>query len=124
MRKDEILTWAKEHGTDLLIASGVAVAMTGIALLVGHWGNIKLAKVSISGHSLPSDLCLIRTTNEALASTASQTILKIINVKEHLRTLPQGHHPSMARITAAAESSIHLADNQTLVSAHQRNYVV
>ena len=57
-----------------------------------------------------------------IPAVESDPILRIIDVREHLRNLPQGHHPSVWKIAEAAESGIELAENQTIVSAHPRCY--
>ena len=60
------------------------------------------------------------TEVSTVPTVKSEPILRIIYVREHLRNLPQGHHPSVLKIAEAAESGIELAENQTIVSAHPR----
>ena len=121
MKENKFTAWVKAHKTELIIAGGAVLTTVGAILLVENWESAKglfQAETKIT----PSHPLNIATEVPTIPAVESDPILRIIDVKEHLRNLPQGHHPSVWKIAEAAESGIELAENQTIVSAHPRCY--
>lgn len=121
MKENKITVWVKAHKTELIIASGAVLTTVGAILLVDNWESVKglfQAKTKIT----PSRSLNVVTEVPTIPTVESEPILRIIDVREHLRNLPRGHHPSVLKIAEAAESGIELAENQTIVSAHPRCY--
>ena len=119
MKENKMKTWVKTHKKELLIAGGVIVTAVGTVLLIDNMDAVKelvpeMQKKALS--RVPAATIQNKTTD--LAKT--ELITKIIDVREHFRTLPQGHHPSVGKIAEAVKSGIELAENQTIVSAYSR----
>ncbi len=121
MKENKFTAWVKAHKSKLIIAGGVVLTTVGTILLVDNWDAIKGFMVGETKIK-PSRQLNVVTEVPTVPAVESEPILRIIDVREHLRNLPQGHHPSVWKIAEAAESGIELAENQTIVSAHPRCY--
>ena len=121
MKENKFTAWIKAHKTELIIAGGVVLTTVGAILLVDNWESVK-GLFQTEAKITPSRPLNVVTEVPTAPAVESEPILRIIDVREHLRNLPQGHHPSVWKIAEAAESGIQLADNQTIVSAHPRCY--
>lgn len=121
MKENRFTAWVKTHKTELIIAGGVVLTAVGAILLVDNWESVKgvVVKEVRTTSTLPLNA---KTEVPTISAMESEPILKIVDVREHLRTLPIGHHPSSGKLAEAAEIGIELAENQTIVSAHPRCY--
>lgn len=121
MKDNKFTAWVKAHKTELIIAGGAVITTVGAILLVDNWESVK-GLFQAEAKITPSRPLNVATEVPTVPAVESEPILRIIDVREHLRNLPQGHHPSVWKIAEAAESGIELAENQTIVSAHPRCY--
>ena len=121
MKDNKFTAWVKAHKTELIIAGGAVITTVGAILLVDNWESVK-GLFQTEAKIMPSRPLNVVTEVPTAPAVESEPILRIIDVREHLRNLPQGHHPSVWKIAEAAESGIELAENQTIVSAHPRCY--
>ncbi len=116
-RKNRFKNFVKRHKEEIIIAGIAITAGVGGVLLAK---NLDALKETIKPISTPTVIPKSIPT-EAVVIT-KKPMLKIIDVKEHLRTLPTGYHASAHKIQEAAENGIALATNQTFVSSHSRCY--
>ena len=121
MKDNKFTAWVKAHKTELIIAGGAVLTTVGAILLVDNWETVK-GMFHTEAKITPSRTINVVTEVPTVPAVESEPILRIIDVREHLRNLPQGHHPSVWKIAEAAGSGIELAENQTIVSAHPRCY--
>lgn len=121
MKDNKFTAWVKAHKTELIIAGGAVLTTVGAILLVDNWETVK-GMFQKEAKITPSRTINVVTEVPTVPAVESEPILRIIDVREHLRNLPQGHHPSVWKIAEAAGSGIELAENQTIVSAHPRCY--
>ena len=121
MKDNKFTAWVKAHKTELIIAGGAVITTVGAILLVDNWESVK-GLFKAEAQITPSRPLNVVPKVPTVPAVESEPILRIIDVREHLRNLPQGHHPSVWKIAEAAESGIELAENQTIVSAHPRCY--
>ena len=121
MKDNKFTAWVKAHKTELIIASGAVLTTVGAILLVDNWESVK-GLFQAEAKITPSRPFNVVPEVPNVPAVESEPILRIIDVREHLRNLPQGHHPSVWKIAEATESGIELAENQTIVSAHPRCY--
>lgn len=121
MKENKFTAWVKSHKTELIIAGGVVLTTVGAILLVDNWESVKGVVVK-DVHTTPALPLNATTEVPTIPVVESEPILKIVDVREHLRNLPLGHHPSSSKLAEAAEIGIELAENQTIVSAHPRCY--
>ena len=119
MKENKIKTWVKTHKKELLIAGGVIVTAVGTVLLIDNMDAVK-ELVPEMQKKASSRVPVVTIQNKTTDLVKTQPITKIIDVREHLRNLPQGHHPSAGKIAEAVKSGIELTENQTIVSAHLR----
>lgn len=121
MKENKFTAWVKAHKTEMYIAGGILLTTVGTILFVNNWESIKGVVVRET-RTIPT-LPLNETSEvSAIPAVESEPILKIVDVKEHRRTLPLGYHPSSAKLAEAEKNGIELAENQTIVSAHPRCY--
>ena len=121
MKENKFTVWVKAHKTELIIAGSAMLPTVGAILLVENWESVK-GLFQSETKITPSHPLNLATEVPTVPAVESDPILRIIDVRGHLRNLPQGHHPSIRKIAEAAESGIELAENQTIVSAHPRCY--
>lgn len=121
MKENEIKTWVKEHKKGLLIAGGVIVTAVGTVLLIDNVDSIKALVPEMYKKALSKEATMV-IESEINDLVKTESITKIVDVKEHLRNLSQGHQPSAVKLAEAAKNGIKLAENQTIVSAHTRCY--
>lgn len=116
-------TWVKEHKTEIII---VGFTIAGTILAIKNWENVKgaikeqLLWKCVSSTDTSTKLDVTDITD--FVDAVQVPIIMISDVREHKRNLQPGYHPSASKIAEAIERGIELADNQTLVSAHQRRY--
>lgn len=121
MKENKIKTWVKEHKKGLLIAGGVIVTAVGTVLLIDNVDSIKALVPEMYKKALSKEATMV-IESEINDLVKTESITKIVDVKEHLRNLSQGHQPSAVKLAEAAKNGIKLAENQTIVSAHTRCY--
>lgn len=109
--------FVKRHKEEIIIAGITITAVVGGVLLAK---NLDALKETIKPVSTPTVIPKSIPTEAAVV--AKEPVFKIIDVKEHLRTLPTGYQASTHKIQEAAENGIALATNQTFVSSHSRCY--
>lgn len=119
--ENKIKTWVKAHKKELFIAGGVIVTAVGAVFLIDNMDAVK-ALIPEAQKKVLSKETTATIENEINNLTKTEPITKIIDVKEHLRNLSQGHQPSASKLAEAAKNGIKLAENQTIVSAHTRCY--
>lgn len=119
--ENKIKTWVKAHKKELLIAGGVIVTAVGTVLLIDNMDTVKSLVMETQKKALSKETSAT-IENEINNLVKTEHITKIIDVKEHLRNLSQGHQPSAGKLAEAAKNGIKLAENQTIVSAHTRCY--
>lgn len=118
MKENKLTSWVKSHKTELLFAGGIALTTVGAIFLIDGWVTAK-SLLEEAKEPLPQPVGDV-TNLSIIPAVDSVPGLRKVDVREHLRTLPQGQHPSMWKLAEAAESGIELAENQTIVSAHPR----
>lgn len=119
--ENKIKTWVKAHKKELLIAGGVIVTAVGTVLLIDNVDSIKALVPEMYKKVLSKEATMV-IESEINDLVKTESITKIVDVKEHLRNLSQGHQPSASKLAEAAKNGIKLAENQTIVSAHTRCY--
>ncbi len=140
--KKTVLEWLKEHKKELAIA-GMSIAgiiLTILAIknrdkLMKYLSELqdvisKLTKTEQSKKTM--SICNTASTNivseipehieisEAVTSDNPITHRIPFEVQKHIRNLPQGYHPSIAKIETALENGIELAPHQTWVRDYQK----
>lgn len=109
--------WIKEHKTELVVAGTVILAVTiGGVYLLNHANTTKAIISKLPADSLDS---LPHSHGNDINKDA---IEKLCTVKEHIRNLPAGRHPSPEKIASAAEKGILITNSQTYVTSYERRY--
>ena len=122
MKKNKFINWVKTHKTKTLIVSGIVVTTIGTILLVGNRKSIKDFIVKEVTNMADKPLKILPTDSN-IPTINSEQNLKIIDVREHLRNLPKGYHPSSQKILEAVKLGVDLEDNKTIISAYKRRYI-
>ena len=122
MKEKKFSNWFKKHKTKLLVAGGVIVTTVGTVLLIDNWDLVKGFIVK-EVKNVPAKSLDIKPDVTNTTVVDSEPVIRIIDVREHLRNLPCGYHPSAQKVAKAVELGIELDANQTIVSAHPRCYV-
>ncbi len=102
MKEKKFSNWVKKHKTKLLIAGGVIVTTVGTVLLIDNWDSVKSLIVK-EVNNVPAGSLHIKSEVSNVAIAAGEPVIKIIDVREHLRNLPNGYHPSAQKVAKAVE---------------------
>jgi len=114
----------EKHKTELLFV-GAAIIAVGATLLItkndDKFSAFFCEKVKQCGKTGVDAMVCIKKP-DTVASDLEEVLIKEVNVKEHLRNLPCGRFPSVAKKGEAIKKNIFLGEHQTLVSEHTRCY--
>lgn len=133
--KKGLVTWIKTHKRELIF-SGVSVA-TLIAIVLGLknkdliteiWSSLKSAIEKVPSKCSIKRKCVCEQIQKAPITDVQPIREKLVyrnkvDVRRHIRTLPEGFHHSAAKAAEAAELEIDLLPNQTLVNAYVKGDV-
>lgn len=120
MKVNKFTTWVKTHKSELII-TGSIVATIGTVFLIDNWESV-IGSTFVCQKTRSTRTIEVVSENPVIPVMTGAPAIKTINVKEHLRNLPHGRHPSMQKVKEAMNSGIELLENQTIISAHSRCY--
>ena len=122
MNCNKASAWVKKYKDEMILAGTLLVTTVGTILFVNNIDKVKPLFLSISKtNKTKLSLCNVKTLSSLSEIEKSQ--IKIIRVRDHIRTLPQGYHPSELKVSEAVSLGIELKDNQTMVSRYLRRIV-
>ena len=112
------------HKTKILVV-GAAVFAVGTTLLVAKNGDkfnefFNGKRKQRDGLGTVSVVCVHKTNT--IVSNLDEVMPREVNVREHLRNLPNGYFPSLEKRNEAAMKNFVLGEHQTIVSEHTRFY--
>lgn len=130
-QKSKFIKWVKEHKKELILA-GVSLAAIILAIrnrdsITMLWEYLKKSiekpqtKIPPNSYGDMEKITVFPTAPMVSIPEAHLETTKIpVNVREHIRNLPNGYHPSPEKIAEAIERDILLNPNQTLVKSYIR----
>ena len=121
MRENKLKSWIKAHKSELIFAGSIIITTVGAILLVKKGDSVKkivVKQMKMSSSQSLEDIDKTPTISDVICTPT----IKTIDVREHLRNLPNGYHPSALKLTEASDLGIELLENQTIVSSHSRCY--
>lgn len=119
---------AKEYKKEIAIGAALVISVVVAGLVVKNNAALKSAiKSSRFEEILTTNSTEVRNSTIPLISesasknvTSNLPVCNIINVREHVRNLPEGRHPSINKVELAEKYGYSLEKHQTLVKAHTR----
>ena len=120
MKKSKNKQWIKEHKNVLLVTTGICgtiITVIGVSFLIK---NSTIDAMPSKKFNLPEADNPQLPLNNILATLDSVSVKKNITVPQHIRNLPQGHHPSASKLAEAIEANISLSEFQTFVNEYHR----
>ncbi len=130
--KEKFSTWVKEHKKQLIFAGVSMVALTGLILGLKNKNEINelweiLAKKIVKGSKeeflKELEVTDLSTGCESITVSRGYTLPQnVVNIPEHIRTLPEHWHHSEAKAAEAARRGIDLRPNQTFVDPYKKKY--
>ena len=115
--KNKIKDFLQKHKRVICVTGCTIITLCCATLLLEHK---KTNYICVSNNINPMTEKTIAPSTEMLVENMNS--VKVVDVREHIRHLPQGYYPSIKKIEEAAKQGIQLTDNQTIVSAHSRCY--
>ena len=112
----------EKHKTELLFVGAAVIAVGATLLLAKNDDKFKVYfsdKVKQCGKAGADAMVCIQKP-DTVTSDVEEVLTKEVNVMEHLRNLPCGRFPSVAKKEEAMKKNILLGEHQTLVSEHTR----
>lgn len=122
-KKKAVFEKVKEHKKEIAISAVIVIATV---LVVKNKGAFQS---SIKSSHMEEALTSSLETQDNVGSLISESIstsvssnfpIDNINVRGHVRTLPEGWKPSSSRVELAAKYGYSLGENQTFVSPHTK----
>ena len=113
----------KEHKKEIAISAVIVIATVLVVKNKGAFqSSIKSARMEealISSLETPDNVGSL--ISESISTSVSSNFpIDNINVRGHVRNLPEGWKPSSGRGELAAEYGYSLGENQTFVSPHKK----
>lgn len=127
-KENRFLEFMCEHKEEIILVSASISGLIGVILLrkKGLKTRCFMAEENLTTHitTTKSIMEKQRDNSNIIDSSVNfqKSLVKIVDVREHLRNLPEGYHPSIKKMLEAEESGVKLSEHQTLVSAHSRYY--
>ena len=120
MKENKLKSWVINHKLHLICIGSIVIVSVGTFLFIG---SLNAAKKSVPLNVSMESIKAVYSGKEFInVSELEEKTLKAIDVREHLRNLPKGYHPSLKKISEAATLGLDLSENQTIVSSHVRCY--
>lgn len=120
---------AKEHKKEIIIGAVAVISVVGAVLIVKNRAPIISAIKSLRIEEVLTNSSETRNIAGPLISksvkksvTSNLPIGNIINVREHIRNLPEGWNPSINKVELAAKFGYSLEEHQTLVNAYAKTF--
>lgn len=126
-------SWWKRNKKKVIIISGIVI-LAGVSYIVFKNKDalislVKNGKTVANNVKALSENAVIEATPEIVDIISNEVIspkMPINNgepfiVREFIRNLPNGHHPSPEKIAQALENGIVLEENQTFVTSYMKN---
>lgn len=117
---------AKEHKKEIAIGAIILLSVVTAVLIVKNRDAIYSTMRSSKIEGILTNNIDIRNRAGSLISESveksitSNLGLSDINVREHIRNLPEGWHPSVSKLELAEKCGYILDEHQTLVNAYTR----
>ena len=121
--KKDLIDFLKEHKKSIVIgATTLCTLVAGVFILKNRKNIINAIGVKeIIDKSMEIYEDVVPVLPETIeASIDSDVPKKIINVREHLRNLPNNYNASQSKIDLAAQYGITLAEHQTWVNSYPK----
>ena len=113
----------KEHKKEIAISAVIVIATVLVVKNKGAFqSSIKSSRIQEAlTSSLENQDNVGPLISESISTSVSSNFpIDNINVRGHVRNLPEGWKPSSSRVELAAEYGYSLGENQTFVSPHKK----
>ena len=113
----------KEHKKEIAISAVIVIATVLVVKNKGAFqSSIKSSRIQEAlTSSLENQDNVGPLISESISTSVSSNFpIDNINVRGHVRNLPEGWKPSSSRVELAAEYGYSLGENQTFVSSHTK----
>ena len=113
----------KEHKKEIAISAVIVIATVLVVKNKGAFQSsiksVRMEEALISSLETPDNVGSL--ISESISTSVSSNFpIDNINVRGHVRNLPEGWKPSSGRGELAAEYGYSLGENQTFVSPHKK----
>ena len=124
IKEQRFLEKVKEHKNKIAIGAAAVLTMVAAGLVAkNREAFISAIKASSNEKVLTNGLETGNKTIPLILESVSQSSInnfQNINVKKHIRNLPEGYNPSYSKMESAAKNGVYLEGNQTWVIAHSK----
>ena len=113
----------KEHKKEIAISAVIVIATVLVVKNKGAFQSsiksVRMEEALTSSLETPDNVGSL--ISESISTSVSSNFpIDNINVRGHVRNLPEGWKPSSSRVELAAEYGYSLGENQTFVSPHKK----
>lgn len=120
---------AKEHKKEIIIGAAAVISVVVAVLIVKNRAPLIPAIKSLRIDEVLTNSSETRNIAGPLISKSVEKSVtsnlpngNIINVREHIRNLPEGWNPSINKVELAAKFGYSLEEHQTLVNAYTKTF--
>ena len=122
-KKKTVLGFLKEHKKEIVIGSAIACAViVGVVIFKNRTvtNALNIREIVAKGLNTQGDAISVGSGVVETCHALNLPSSKPINVREHLRNLPDGWKPSQSKIDLAARYGFSLGDHQTWVNPYAK----
>lgn len=120
--KNKMIHWIKDHKKQLIIAGIGIAALIALVLGIKNKGTLKSLWASLKGTVEPTSEAITETVTQPLEESSTLLLSNDshvpLEVRRHIRTLPEGWKASPEKIASALEYNIILTERQTWVDSY------
>lgn len=117
---------AKEHKKEIAIGAATVLLVVAVVVVINRAAFISAIKSSCIEEVFTNRLETRNNAGPLISKTVSKSVMSnlpignIMNVREHIRNLPEGWKPSISKVELAAKYGYSLGEHQTLVNAYTK----
>lgn len=122
-KKNGILEKMREHKTEIIIVGVLIASAVGVIMIVKKWDAIKgQTVVNLYKNGVKINDSMVPPVGGAIekASNKIPSNVRVIDVRKHIRNLPEGWKASPQKVDLAMKSGIVLGLHQTLVDDYSK----
>ena len=112
----------KEHKKEIIIGVSLAAVGATCYLIFKNKDALQTGFVNLNkAEGVIKEVAARKDKMTDIDLDATKEVFKTVDVSSHIRHLPEGQHPSAKKLALAIERAIELDENETIVSAYQKN---
>lgn len=126
-RRKRFLEKAKKHKKEIAIGAAIVISAMVAIIVFKNKSIFKPELKSLGVEEILSNNVIVQNSAVPVVTESIEISVpsclsngRVIDVREHIRNLPKGWHPSTSKVELAAKYGYSLEEHQTWVNAHTK----